>query len=80
MEGGKEGKRKCIRKVIEEKQHDDIVEAHCYVVSTDKEILMRDAHGRLNESIATDCRMLQPRRPPSTVYKTVANCAAISCY
>ena len=29
MEGGKEGERKCIRKEIEEKQKDDIVEAHC---------------------------------------------------
>ena len=28
-------------------------------------------HSRINQSIATDCRTFQPRRPLSTVYKTV---------
>ena len=51
--------------------HNDIIEAHCYVVITSESILMRKY---VAESInqTTDCRTFRPCRPSSTAYSLYA--------
>ena len=48
---------------------DDIIEGHCYVRCDNWRIdLDEHIRSRINQSIATDCRMFRPRRSSSTVY------------
>ena len=48
---------------------DDTLETHCHVGTTGEQILMSIyVHCRINQSIATDGRMFQRRRPSSTEY------------
>ena len=51
----------------------DIVVAYYYVVTNGELILMSITYTAesISQSIATDCRMVQPCRPSSTAYKTV---------